>query len=118
MTRSELETREVVRELITEHLDKLISAAIENASGLNHLMARDLNTGKYERVASDTEDPEVAAAQIDAALKSGSCWLMKKDASVPAFAELMHRALGRPIEPVEITGPDGPIRISWLKEAQ
>jgi len=52
------------------------------------------STGKFERVASRGESPELENAQIDAALKTGNAfWIYTKDPSIQAFTDLMNRAL-------------------------
>jgi hypothetical protein len=52
--------RELVRQKITERLEPLIHAQIDNAVGIRHLMVHGPKTGRFERV---TGGPE----QIDGA---------------------------------------------------
>jgi hypothetical protein len=71
--------REFVRQKITGRLETLIDAQIDNAVGSRHLMMRDPDTGRFERV---TGSPE----QIDEALNSDNAfWIYTKDPSVQAF---------------------------------
>lgn len=107
--------RELTRQIISRHLEELISAQLDNAKGLHHLMMRDPKTGKFERVAKDTNDPRVAEAQIDAAIASGNAvWMYTKDPSVQAFSDLLNRALDKPAEQVKVTGENGgPVVFKW-----
>jgi hypothetical protein len=103
--------REFVRQKITERLEPLIDAQIDNAVGIRHLMMRDPKTGKFERVTGGVE-------QIDEALKSNNvCWIYTKDPSVQAFTDLLNRALDKPAEQVQVAGADGgPIVIHWQRD--
>src|SRR5215813_12526575 len=84
-TLQKIHARELVRQKITENLNTLIDAQIDNARGLNHLMMRDPKTGKFERVTGD-------AKQIDKALKSKNAfWIYTKDPNVQAFTDLLNR---------------------------
>ena len=77
-------------------------------------MMRDPKTGKFERVAKDATDPQVAEAQIDEALASGnSFWIYSKDPSVQAFTDLMNRALDKPTEQVQLQ-EQGVVQIRWM----
>jgi hypothetical protein len=78
-TLDKIAAREYVREKVMAVMDSLLDAQIANATGISHLMMRDPQTGKFERVATDAEDSEVAAAQIDAALRTGHAfWIFTK----------------------------------------
>jgi hypothetical protein len=79
---------------------------------------RDPATGKFERVAIDTDDPRVAEAQIDAAMKSGNAvWIYTKDPNVHALTELMNRAIDKPARQTKVMGmSDGPVMIKWQDE--
>ena len=64
-------------------------------------MMRETNTGIFERVAGETD-------QIDEALKTDNAfWIYTKDPSVRAFTDLLHRALDKPAEQVQVTGGGG-----------
>jgi hypothetical protein len=100
------EAREFVRTYITNHLQPLLDAQINNAEGLKHLMMRDPKTGKFERITGD-------AKQIDKALKSkNACWIYTKDPNVAAFTDLLNRAIDKPAEHVQVEG-GGSITIRW-----
>ena len=94
------QAREITRQIITAHLEQLLEAQLDNASGIRHLMMRDPETGKFERVkANHGDDPLLQEAQIDAALSSGNAfWIYLKDPSVQAFTDLLNRALDKPKE--------------------
>jgi hypothetical protein len=105
-TLQKIHARELVRQKITENLNTLIDAQIDNAQGIRHLMMRDPKTGKFERITGD-------AKQIDKALKSKNAfWIYTKDPNVQAFTDLMNRCIDRPSEHVEIAGA-GSITIRW-----
>ena len=108
-TLQKIHARELVRQKITENLNTLIDAQIDNAQGLKHLMMRDPKTGKFERLTD--------VKQIDKALKSkNACWIYTKDPNVQAFTDLLNRALDKPSEHVSITGADdGPLVIRWQR---
>ena len=98
-TLDKIAAREYVRRRVTEQLSALLDAQFANAKGIHHLMMRDPKTGKFERVATDANDPEAAAAQVDAALATGNAfWIFTKDPSVQAFTDLLNRALDKPKE--------------------
>lgn len=98
-TISKEQAREALRQIVTARMTELVSAQLDNATGIRHLMMRDPKTGKFERVATTADDPAVAAAQIDAALATGNAfWIYTKDPSVQAFTDLMNRALDKPKE--------------------
>jgi len=110
------QAREIARQIITEKLEPLIDAQIANALGIRHLIMRDPATSKL--VATDTDDPRVAEAQIDAAMKSGNAvWIYTKDPNVRAITELLDRAIDKPAQQTRLTGmDDGPVLIKWQDE--
>ena len=85
---------------VTEHLEPLLAAQIDNAVGIKHLMVLAPKTGKFERVTGD-------AKQIDQALKKKTaCWIYTKDPNVQVFTDLLNRTLDKPAEHVQVAGPD------------
>jgi hypothetical protein len=78
-----------VRQEITKHLDVLIAAQVANAQGLKYLVARDPQTGKFERIGPD-------GVRDDAVIE-----VWQKDPSVQAFTDLLNRAIDRPKEQVQ-----------------
>lgn len=83
--------REYVRKTITAHLPALVDAQVANAKGLQYLVYRDKQTGKFERVRS-LEDVDQDAEVIE---------VWEKDPSVQAFTDLLNRAIDRPKEQVQ-----------------
>ncbi len=107
-TIAKAEARELTRQIISARLPRLLDAQLNNAEGIGHLMLRDPETGKFERVVS-TGDPAKDEAIIDAAIAMGrqQCWIYLKDPSVQAFTDLMNRALDKPADHLELSGKDG-----------
>jgi hypothetical protein len=98
--------RELVRQMITERLEPLLAAQIDNAVGIRHLIMRDPNTGKFERITN--------VEQIDEGLRTGAFWIYTKDPNVQAFTDLLNRCIDKPAEHVEVSGADGsPLEIRW-----
>jgi hypothetical protein len=105
------EAREFVRTYITDRLQPLLDAQIDNAQGLKHLMMRDPKTGKFERVTGDAE-------QIDKALKTKNAfWIYTKDPNVAAFTDLLNRAIDKPAEHIQVAG-EGSITIRWQTDEE
>lgn len=91
--------REFVRQKVTESLDAMIAAQITHAQGLQFLMVREKTTGKFKRVGRDvaeTLNPDEEIIEV---------W--EKEPSVPAFTDLLNRALDKPAEHFEVSGPGG-----------
>jgi hypothetical protein len=98
-----------VRQYVTEHLEPLLAAQVDNAVGIKHFMMRDPKTGKFERITGD-------AKQIDKALKTKNAfWIYTKDPNVPAFTDLMNRAIDKPAEHIQIEDA-GSITIRWQRD--
>lgn len=71
-TLQKAEAREHVRQFVTANLDPLLQAQLHNACGLSHLMMRDPETDRFERVTG-------GAKQIDRVIKSkNACWIYTK----------------------------------------
>jgi hypothetical protein len=83
--------REQVRQFINAHVQDLLHAQVANAKGLQYLVYRDKQTGKFERVRS-LEDVDQDAEVIE---------VWEKDPSVQAFTDLLNRAIDRPKEQVQ-----------------
>jgi len=90
-TLSKEQGREALRQVVMKHMDDMVQAQVANAKGLNFLVVRAKNSGKFiRRITEDGEiklDPEHEIAEI---------W--GKDPSVQAFTDLMNRALDKPKE--------------------
>lgn len=90
-TRSKEAARELVREVITRHLEELLAAQIANAKGIKYLVTRQKSTGKFIRV---TE----AMAKINLGEDEETIEVWEKDPSVQAFTDLLNRAIDKPRE--------------------
>ena len=44
-------------------LEELVRAQLDNALGIKHLIMRDPNTGRFERVIVESDDPKIEAAR-------------------------------------------------------
>jgi hypothetical protein len=101
------EARELLRQMIAKDLEKLIAAQIDNAMGIRHAFLRD-GQGRFIQLT----DPK----QIEIALNSGDegkyYWTYTKDPNIQAFTDLMNRALGKPVEPMQVE-QQGAIEIRW-----
>ena len=94
-----------VRKRVTERLDALLDAQIDNALGISYMVTRDRNTGKFIRVG-----PAMASRANEETIQ-----VWQKDPSVSAFTDLMNRAIDKPVEQptqLEHAGKDsGPLEI-------
>lgn len=97
-------------------VEALVEAQFDNARGLKHFFLRDPKTKQFKQIT----DPE----QIEVALNSGDegsyYWIHTKDPSTQAFTAIADRAIDRPTEHHEHTGPEGgPLTVEViLKEAR
>ena len=101
-TLSKEQAREATRKLIMRKLAPLVDAQIANAMGIKYLVIRDKKTGKFIRV---TET--MAVAKLASGEEIVEIW--EKDPSVPAFTDLMNRALDKAKEQpqeIELTSGD------------
>lgn len=112
-TLDKLAAREALRQIVTAKMEQLVDAQLHNAMGIGHLMLRDRESGKFERVVT-TGDPGKDKAVIDAAVSTGNaCWVYLKDPSIQAFTDLMNRALDKPAEQTQEVEHKGSIEITW-----
>src|SRR6516225_9745742 len=97
--------RERVRELVIKRIDEMVNAQIENALGIKYLVTSDRRTKKFIRVG-----PAMASRANEETVE-----VWQKDPSVPAFTDLMNRAIDKPAEQptqLEHAGKDsGPLEI-------
>jgi hypothetical protein len=101
--------RDALRQIVLQRMERLLDAQLTNAEGLKYLVTRDKKTGKFIRV---TE--AMAKAKLGDSEEIIEVW--EKDPSVPAFTDLMNRALDKPAEHVELSGKDGgPLEIVVTK---
>lgn len=99
-TLSKEQAREALRTIVLREMDELVGAQVANAKGLQYLVARNVKTGKFERVTSAMLD-----AADDKMHERIEVW--EKDPSVQAFSDLMDRALDKAagqLQKLEISG--------------
>jgi hypothetical protein len=100
------QARELVRQMVTQSLQPLVQAQLDNARGLRYLVTRDKSTGKFVRV---TE--AMARQKLGKHEELVEVW--EKDPNVSAFADLLNRALDKPkeqVQEIKITGDEEQIR--------
>jgi hypothetical protein len=94
-TLDKAQAREALRAVVMEHMTEMTAAQIAHAKGLKYLVARNVKTGKFERVTQ---------AMLDAAdeqqMERIEVW--EKDPSVQAYTDLMNRTLDKPAEQVDM----------------
>ena len=106
--------REVARELITAHLEPLITAQLANAKGIKYLVVRDKKTGKFIRV-TEAMARHRLPKQGDEGEETVEVW--EKDPSVQAFTDLLNRALDKPREQLQELKVSGELElVEWLDE--
>lgn len=106
-TLSKEASREVVRLLILQDIEPLITAHKANALGIKYLVTRQKKTGKFIRV---TEAMARAKGEKAPGEDEEIIEVWEKDPSVEAFKELLNRALDKPLEAkqqIEISGEAG-----------
>lgn len=77
-----------VMQRVCRELDPLLDAQLEHAKGLKYLVTRDKKTGKFIRVG-----PAMVSAENEESIE-----VWEKDPSVPAFTDLLNRAIDKPKE--------------------
>lgn len=92
--------REKLRAQILAHRDPMTSAQIQHSQGVSYMILRHPD-GTFTR-ATDVK-------QIDAACASGAKAFMifTQAPNTQAYTDLMNRALDKPAEQIQVTGPSG-----------
>lgn len=103
-TKDKAQAREALRAVVIQHMDEMVSAQIAHAKGLKYLIVRNIKTGKFERVSKEQMEKLLDAGDEET-LERLEIW--EKEPSVPAFSDLLNRALDKPADHMEITGADG-----------
>lgn len=102
--------REALRAVVIRHMEDMLAAQIAHAKGIKFLVARSKAGGKFERVTEAELDSILAGQDDDRVVLE----IWDKDPSVPAFTDLLNRALDKPSEHVEVTGAEGgPLVLKW-----
>ena len=95
-----LEGKARLRELVLSELDPIVRGLIAKARGVNHMMLRDPETGQWVRL---TEQEQIEAAlNAEGAEEGKTFWIHTKDPDVQAAADLLNRAIGKPIEEIQM----------------
>ncbi len=95
--------REEARAFIQKHMPRMMSAQVEAACGVAHLMLRN-EDGTWSKA------PEAMTADQMLAVLNGDksrYFIATKDPNTPAFNTLAAYALDKPVEPLELTGANG-----------
>lgn len=93
-----LEGKARLRELVLAELDPIVRGLIAKAKGVNHMMLRDPESGQWIRL---TEQEQIEAAlNAEGAEEGKTFWIHSKDPDVQAAADLLNRAIGKPIEEI------------------
>ena len=93
------EARRVLREMVIEEMGPMIAAQIENAKGIKYLVARSKKGGRFVRL----EHLPKPGEQVGADDEIIEVWA--KDPSIQAFADLMNRALDKPVQQHDVNVP-------------
>mgnify|MGYP001309500473 CR=1 FL=1 len=99
-TLEKLEGKARLRELVLRNLDPIVLGLIAKARGVNHMMLRDPETGQWVRL-TEVEQIE-AALNAPGAEEGKTFWVHTKDPDVAAASDILNRAIGKPIEEVDI----------------
>ena len=108
-TISKEQAREALRQIVLREMDSLTAAQISHAKGLSYLVGR-AKDGKFKKLTSDEADKALAG---ESEFTMVEVW--EKDPSVQAFTDLMNRAIGKPIEDVQVH-QTGALEIKWKAE--
>jgi hypothetical protein len=99
--------RQFLRARVIAELGPLVEAQIAQAKGLKYLVTRDKKTGKFIRITEAMARHKSHLADNEEIIE-----VWEKDPSVPAFMDLLNRALDKPIEAVT-HDIQGGISITW-----
>lgn len=101
--------REALRQQVLVELEPLVAAQIAKAKGIRHLVIRNKNTGKFERV---TDPKRIIQLLNDDAKGQHETWeIWTRDPDTSAFTDLMNRALDKPKE----QSVDVNVAVDWDK---
>ena len=104
--------RELIREHIRQHIPDIVRAQTENALGVSYLVLR-TRDGSYTE-ATDQAQVKAALAAGDAAFR-----VYTRQPHQGSAAMLLAYVADKPVEPVELSGPDGgEIEVSLISRLQ
>lgn len=99
-----------LQEMILSQLKPIVRAGIKAATGVDHMMLRDEETGLFKKL---TTEEEIAAALNAPNAKEGSTyWIHTLAPNIPALVTLLDRAIGKPVEEVQAEVKGG-LTIRW-----
>jgi len=98
----------LLRQKVTEQIEPLLEAQIDNAIGIKHFMLRDPKSGRFQRIT----DEDTIERALNEGEEGSHFWIYTKDPSVQAFTDLMNRTIGKPAEHVDVGS--GSIQIRWM----
>jgi hypothetical protein len=96
--------RELVRQVVLNHLEDMMAAQVAHAKGLTYLVRRDKGSGKFVRVTADMLDKQSEDDVIE---------MWTKEPNVPAFTDLLNRALDKPKEQEQEHKIDAEVTFRW-----
>jgi hypothetical protein len=96
--------REALREVVMQHMPEMVQAQVAHAKGLTYLVRRDKGSGKFVRVTADMLDKQTDEDVIE---------MWTKEPNVPAFTDLLNRALDKPKEQEQELAIRGKLVVQW-----
>lgn len=95
-----LEGKALLREMVLQNLTPIVRGLMAKATGINHMMLRDPENGQWVRLTSQEQIEE--ALNAPGAEEGKTFWIHTKDPDVQAASDLLNRAIGKPVEEVDI----------------
>lgn len=93
------EGKALLREMVLSELRPIVRGLIGKATGINHMMLRDETTGQWMRL---TEPEQIEQALNAKGAEEGKTyWIHTKDPDVQAAADILNRAIGKPVEEIQ-----------------
>jgi hypothetical protein len=101
--------RAALRELVIAQLKPLVDAQIANAMGIKYLIARNKNTGKFEKLTEAQARARLKGQESE--FESIEVW--EERPNVQAFTDLLNRTIDKPAEQEQIIQHAGGIALRW-----
>jgi hypothetical protein len=93
------EAKAILRDMVLSELRPLVRGLMKKAQGVDHMMLRDEN-GQWKRM--ETEQEIAAALNAEGAQEGSTYWIHTKDPDVAAAKDILDRAIGKPVEEMQI----------------
>ena len=104
------EGKAILRQMVLDNLGPIVRGLIGKATGINHMMLRDESNGQWIRL---TEPEQIETALNAKGAEEGKTyWIHTKDPDVQAAADILNRAIGKPVEEVQAEVKGGLV-IRW-----